>query len=128
MEPLFHLVVLCVLGAILVKLLKDEKQVLALLLSLAVLFAAVPAVFDVLRQLFDFFDGLMSLSGLPQRVFEPLLKVVCIAAVTKIGTGFCTEAEANTAAALLEMGGACCALFAALPLMSRVLDLFQKML
>ncbi len=42
-----------------------------------------------------------------------MLKVVGIAAVTKVGRAFCKEAESDTAAALLEMGGTCCALLAA---------------
>ena len=61
-------------------------------------------------------------------MFAPLLKVVGIAAVTKIGTSLCKEAESDTAAALLEMGGTCCALLVALPLMTMVLDLLEEML
>ena len=57
-----------------------------------------------------------------------MLKVVGIAAVTKVGTSLCKEAESDTAAALLEMGGTCCALLAALPLMSQVLDLLVEII
>ena len=48
--------------------------------------------------------------------------------MTKIGTSLCKDADSDTAAALLEMGGTCCALLAALPLMTMVLELLQQML
>ena len=48
--------------------------------------------------------------------------------MTKVGTSLCKEAESDTAAALLEMGGTCCALLAALPLMSQVLDLLVEII
>ena len=76
----------------------------------------------------SFFQRLITLSGLSEKVFSPMLKVVGIAAVTKVGTSLCKEAESDTAAALLEMGGTCCALLAALPLMSQVLDLLVEII
>ena len=128
MELLLKLLALCVVGALLALLLREEKQILAIFVIAALTVVAVPVLLSAFGEIFNFFHMLIDLSGLPQRVFAPLLKVVGIAAVTKIGTSLCKDADSDTAAALLEMGGTCCALLAALPLMTMVLELLQQML
>ncbi len=128
MELLLKLLALCVVGALLALLLREEKQILAIFVIAALTVVAVPVLLSTFGEIFNFFRMLIDVSGLPQRVFAPLLKVVGIAAVTKIGTSLCKDADSDTAAALLEMGGTCCALLAALPLMTMVLELLQQML
>ncbi len=128
MELLLKLLALCVVGAVLSLLLREQKQVLAIFVILALTAVTVPALLNTLEEILAFFDGLVQLSGLPQKVFAPLLKVVGIAAVTQIGTSLCKEAESDAAAALLEMGGTCCALLTALPLITAVLDLLRQLL
>ena len=122
------LLALCVLGAVFALLLREEKQVLAIFVIFALVLAAIQLLWEALVEVFSFFQRLITLSGLSEKVFSPMLKVVGIAAVTKVGTSLCKEAESDTAAALLEMGGTCCALLAALPLMSQVLDLLVEII
>lgn len=122
------LLALCVLGAVFALLLREEKQVLAIFVIFALVLAAIPLLWEALVEVFSFFQRLITLSNLSEKVFSPMLKVVGIAAVTKVGTSLCKEAESDTAAALLEMGGTCCALLAALPLMSQVLDLLVEII
>ena len=128
MEFLCKLAAVCVLSAALSLFLKEQKQAAAVFVLLALTAVALPAVWEFLRPVLSFFERLMDLSALPRQFYAPMLKVVCIAAVTRIGMDFCKDAESETAAALLEIGGTCCALAAALPLMERVLELFQKMM
>ncbi len=128
MEMLLKLLALCVTGAVLALLLREEKQIVAIFVIVALLLCAAPLLLQAFRQIFDFFQTLVELSGLSSQLFSPLLKVLGIAAVTRIGALLCEEAESDTAAALLEMGGTCCALLAALPLMTMVLELMQEML
>ena len=75
MELLVKLLALCVLGAVFALLLREEKQVLAIFVILALTMAAIPLLWEA-----------------------------------------------------LEMGGTCCALLAALPLMSQVLDLLVEII
>lgn len=128
MEALLKLLVLCVLGAVLALLLREEKQLLAMFVILALVLCAVPVLLESLSEIFAFYESLCALSALPEKVFSPMVKVVGIAAASRIGTSLCKEADSDTAAALLEMGGTCCALLAALPLMTMVLDLLGQML
>lgn len=119
---------ICILGAVLALLLREEKQILAIFVILALIIVTVPVLLDVFAEVFTFLDNLVQLSALPVSVFSPMLKVVGIAAVTKIGCSVCKEAESDTAASLLEMGGTCCALLVALPLISAVLALLQNLI
>lgn len=128
MELLLKLLALCAVGAVLALLLREEKQILAVFVIVALVAVAVPVLLKSFGEIFAFFQTLISLSNLPERVFAPMLKVVGIAAVTKIGTSLCKDADSDTAAALLEMGGTCCALLVALPLMTMVLELLEQML
>lgn len=127
MELLFKLLAVCVLGAVLALLLREEKQILAIFVILALVAVAALPLLEVLEELTGFFTELTALSALPAAVFSPMVKVVGIAAVTKVGCSVCKEAESDTAAALLEMGGTCCALLTALPLISAVLELLQDL-
>ena len=128
MELLIKIVAFCVIGAVLALLLREQKQVLAIFVIAAIVVAAVPLLLNICTEIFSFFNTLIAISSLPEDVFQPMVKVVGIAAVTKIGTSLCKEAGSDTAAALLEMGGTCCALLVALPLMRMVLELLGQML
>lgn len=128
MEAVLKLFALCLVGAVFALLLREEKQLLAFFVTVALVLAAMPVLFESLEEIFAFYDTLCALSALPKKVFAPMVKVVGIAAASRIGTSLCKEADADTAAALLEMGGTCCALLVSLPLMTMVLDLLQQML
>ena len=95
---------------------------------LGLVLAALPPLLGSAAEILSFFRVLMELSALPGEVFQPMLKTVAIALVTRIGTSLCKDAESDTAAALLEIGGTCCAFLAALPLMEMVLEMLEQML
>ena len=128
MELLIKLFALCIVGAVLAMLLREQKQVLAYFVVLGLVLAALPPLLGSAAEILSFFRVLMELSALPGEVFQPMLKTVAIALVTRIGTSLCKDAESDTAAALLEIGGTCCACLAALPLMEMVLEMLGQML
>ena len=128
MELIFRLLALCILAAVLALLLREEKQVLAIFVIIALVVVAVPLLLEPFSDIFAVFDQMIAMSMLSSEIFTPMVKVVGIAAVTKVGCSLCKEADSDTAAALLEMGGTCCALLTALPLVSAVLTLLQQML
>ena len=128
MELLIKLFALCIVGAVLAMLLREQKQVLAYFVVLVLVLAALPPLLGSAAEILSFFRVLMELSALPGEVFQPMLKTVAIALVTRIGTSLCKDAESDTAAALLEIGGTCCAFLAALPLMEMVLEMLEQML
>lgn len=119
---------LCMFGAILAALLREEKQLFGILLVLAMVLLAVPLFFDAWEEIFTFFNRLLQLSVLPEELFAPMIKVLGIAAVTKIGTSICKDADSAAAQTLLEIGGTCCAFLAALPLMEQTLRVLEEML
>ena len=103
MELLIKLFALCIVGAVLAMLLREQKQVLAYFVVLGLVLAALPPLLGSAAEILSFFRVLMELSALPGEVFQPMLKTVAIALVTRIGTSLCKDAESDTAAALLEI-------------------------
>ncbi len=127
MELILKFFILCILSAIFAMLLREQKQILAFFVILTLALIAIPFLFEGFQEIFSFFNEMIALSALPSKVYDPLIKVIGIAAVTKIGTSLCKEAESDTAAVLLEMCGTCCALIVSLPLMTMVLELLKQM-
>ena len=67
------LLALCVLGAVFALLLREEKQVLAIFVIFALVLAAIPLLWEALVEVFSFFQRLITLSGLSEKVFSPML-------------------------------------------------------
>ena len=63
------LLALCVLGAVFALLLREEKQVLAIFVILALTMAAIPLLWEALAEVFSFFQRLITLSNLSEKVF-----------------------------------------------------------
>ena len=128
MELLIKLFALCIVGAVLAMLLREQKQVLAYFVVLGLVLAALRPLLRSGAGPPCLFRRRVGQAALPGEVFQPMLKTVAIALVTRIGTSLCKDAESDTAAALLEIGGTCCAFLAALPLMEMVLEMLEQML
>lgn len=108
--------------------LQEEKQLLGIFISMILAIVVAPIFLDIVSEIFSFFQRLLRLSVLPEEIFAPMIKVLGIAAVTKIGTSICKDADSDTAKTLLEIGGTCCAFLAALPLMEQTLSILEELL
>ena len=128
MELLFKVMGICMLSAILSLFLKEQRVILGVCIILGLVIVIVPALLRSFREILDFCEKAAALSSVPFHFFEPLLKIVGISFVVKIGTSICKEAGSDTASALLEMAGVCCAVLASLPLMEKALQLLGRLL
>ena len=81
MDTVLRLAALCLLGALLAVLLRRGGGELALLLVLAVCGVAVALLLEPLGQLRDFWEEASAWGQLPEQLFQPLLKTVCIALI-----------------------------------------------
>ena len=73
-------------------------------------------------------DTLADTAGMAPGVFKPMIKTVGIGVVTRITAELCRDAKASGIAAFVETAGAAMALFAALPLLSAVLQTVSGLL
>ena len=101
---------------------------MSLLLTLGVAAAVLLFLAEPLGELLDFLRELGERSGVPQRLFTPLYKIVGIALVVRVGGELCRDAGESALAAALETAGAVCALLAALPLLRAVLELLWELI
>ena len=106
---------LCLLGALLAVLLRRGGGELALLLVLAVCGVAVALLLEPLGQLRDFWEEASAWGQLPEKLFQPLLKTVCIALICRTGSDLCRDAGEGALASVLETAGAVAAIVPAEP-------------
>ena len=119
---------ICVITALLGLVLRRGSPEVGLLLALAAAAAVLLALGKPLGELLDFLNRLTARTGVSSALFLPLYKTAGIAMVVKIGGGLCRDAGENGLAAVLEVAGTVCALLAALPLLTAVLDLMGELL
>ena len=120
---------LCMVGALLVLVVKRGSPETALLLTLA---AAVTVLLLLLagamEDLVAFLRELGEASGISEDLFVPLYKTVGIALVVKVGGSLCKDAGESALGSVVEMAGTVCALLVALPLLRAVLLLLRELM
>ena len=119
---------LCLTGALLAVLLRRSGGELSLLLALAVCGAAAAVLLEPLAQLRAFWDEAAAWGALPEQLFQPLLKTVGIAMVSRVGADLCRDAGEGALASVLETAGAVAAIVVSLPLFQAVWEMLGALL
>ena len=119
---------LCLVGALLAVLLRRSGPDMALLLALAVCGAALALLAEPLGSLRDFLEEAAAWGDLPVQLFEPLVKIVGIALVSRTGSDLCRDAGESAVASVLETVGAVAAILVALPLFQAAWELLGSLL
>lgn len=128
MELVLRLTALCLVGALLAVLLRRSGPDMALLLALAVCGAALALLAEPLGALRDFLEEAAAWGDLPVQLFEPLVKIVGIALVSRTGSDLCRDAGESAVASVLETVGAVAAILVALPLFQAAWELLGSLL
>jgi stage III sporulation protein AD len=127
MELIVKIAVLGIIGSITALLIKRSNPEMALALALAT--GAVILVFAM--ELFSGVKELLDLaseaSGLSSAVVAPVLKCMGIGIITKLASELCRDAGQGSIASTVELAGAACALYVALPLIKTLLKMIGEM-
>ena len=115
-----------VVCALLCAVLKPHEGALALAVSVLAAGAAVAAL-GLLSPVLEFFEKLLSFTGLSSAVFSPLLKTVAIALLGQIAGAFCQDAGQGALGKMVELCGTVLCLCTALPLATMLLELLQEL-
>ena len=128
METVTQVTALCVTAALLALVVKRGAPEQGLLLTIAA--AAIVLIFltDALGDITAFLEELAAESGIEQALFVPLYKTIAISLVVRVGGSLCRDAGESALAAVVETGGAVCALLAALPLLRAVLEILRTLM
>ena len=90
--------------------------------------AMMTTLLEPLGQLRDFWEEASAWGQLPEQLFQPLLKTVCIALICRTGSDLCRDAGEGALASVLETAGAVAAIVVSLPLFRAVWDLLESLL
>lgn len=118
---------IAVTGSLFVLLIKRTNPEISVLLSLAVsaliIYLAV-RVFSEVKEVLDLAGSTVTFSG---AYVAPVFKCVGIGIVSRLGSDICRDAGQSAAASSVEICGAMCAIFAALPLIKAFLRLIGEL-
>jgi len=126
MDLLIKGTVICVVATMLVSVLKRNTPELALLLILAVVGAVMAGTFSLYGELVLFWHEMIGQTGLDSALFSPLIKIMAISLVTRIGSDICQDSGQKTLSFLMELTGTLCSLGAATPLLKKVVSVLLK--
>ena len=125
METAIKLMGLCLAAAVLASLLKKESPELGVLLALGAALVGGTLLLSAAADAVSLADELVALTGLSPALFAPLLKVIAVSLVTRIGAALCADAGQGALERLMEAAGAFCALGCAVPLLKAVTELIR---
>ena len=128
MEIVFKVSAICIVAVLLLLLLRPSQPAGGMLLMLGLGVLVLVYLLSLLRPLLGYLLQMIEETGMSSELFIPLLKTLGIALVVKLGGGLCRDSGASSAAALIEMAGAFCALLISLPVLKAVLQLFKNLL
>ncbi len=119
---------LCLTGALLAVLLRRSGGEMALLLALAVCGVAASLLLEPLQELRSFWEEAAAWGDLPLELFQPLIKTVGIALLSRTGSELCRDAGEGAMASVLETAGAVAAVVVSLPLFRAAWELLGSLL
>ncbi len=109
-------------------LLKKSNPEMGLALSLVVCALGFVLAAGLLTPIISLLEAARRLSGLSDTLFYPVIKSVGIGIWAKLASDVCKDSAQGAMAGCIEMAGAICALYVALPLMESLLDMLEELL
>lgn len=122
MDLAFKVAVGGVCAALLALVIRRHNAELALCLTMAGCAAVLAAVLGLADGLRDALARAREMSGLSSALLSPVVKCAAIGVVCRIGSDACRDSGSAALGSAMEFAGAVAALWAALPLLSSLLD------
>ncbi len=123
MELVVKAVVICIVVSLTAALLEKDTPQLGLLLVLAAIAVVMTFALSFYEEVQATAESLLAQSGLDGELFRPILKIIAISMIARLGGDLCKDSGQGTLASLLELVGTVCALIAAQPLLLRALEI-----
>ena len=126
MELIAKVVVICVVVALTALLLERDTPELGLLLTLVAIAVVMGFALSYYRDIREMVDTLLGQAGLDGELFLPILKIIAISMVTKLGGDVCRDSGQKALVAVIDLAGTFCSLLAAEPLLRAALSLLDR--
>ncbi len=123
MELVVKAAVICVVVALTAVLLQRDTPEMSLLLVLAAIAAVMTFALGFYHDLREMALTLLAETGLDGTLFLPILKIIAISLISRLGGDVCKDSGQSALTSLVDMAGTVCALLAAQPLLYRALEI-----
>ena len=127
MELIAKVTVICVVVALTALLLERDTPELGLLLTLGAIAVVMGFALPYYRDIREMVDTLLGQAGLDGELFLPILKIIAISMVTKLGGDVCRDSGQKALGAVIDLAGTFCSLLAAEPLLRAALSLLTQL-
>ena len=128
MDIMLKIAVIAVLSAVMSVLLRQNEKALALTISILACAVILLLGIGFLQPIWSIIEKLEKLSGLGNRITEPLLKAVGIGVLTQIAGSVCAQAGEASLGKAVEISGSILSVYVALPLLNAVLTLVERLI
>lgn len=115
-------------GVILASLMKTVNKDISLYIILAAIIIILLEVFDKLTGIFAFLEGIYGSITYGREFFPVILKILAIAYITDFTAQLCKDAGENSIGSKVELAGKVIIFYAAMPILTAILDLIQTLL
>ena len=127
MDVLIKTAAAAIAASLVSQLLKRSNPELSLPLSLAVCAGGIMLCAGMLRPLLEIIQRAGKMGELSSVYLYPVMKAVGIGICSKLASDICRDSGQGALAGCVEMAGAVCALYTALPLMDSFLDMLEDL-
>lgn len=127
MEIVVKAVVIAIAGVLIILLIKRTNPEMSTLLSLAISVGIIILALKVYDELSEVVQLAKLNISISKSYTEPVLKCIGIGITTRLGSDICKDAGQNAVASSVEICGAVCAVFVALPLIKTFIRLIGEL-
>lgn len=127
MELIAKVTVICIVVALTALLLERDTPELGLLLTLGAIAVVMGFALSYYREIQEMVETLLGQAGLDGALFLPILKIIAISMVTKLGGDVCRDSGQKALSAVIDLAGTFCSLLAAEPLLRTALSMLTQM-
>ena len=125
---IFKLVCIALIGVIVVILLKSAKPEFAIFATIATGIIMIITLSSSLSQVIIAFDGIVEKSGVDDRVFSAVLKIIGIGYLTEYSSQIATDAGCPSIASKLQLGGKVVIFLTSISIVTSLIDLVAQLL
>ena len=117
---------ICIVVALVALLLERNTPEMSLLLLLAATTAVMVLAMSAGQDAVRLIQTVLDRAGLDSTVFSPILKILAISLITRLGGDLCRDSGKKSLASILELSGTICALTAAAPLLYQAMEVLTR--
>lgn len=119
--------VICIVVSLMALLLSRNTPELSLLLTLSAVVSVMIAALSFYEEIREMLDVLLEQTGLDDALFTPLLKIIAISLISRLGSDVCQDSGQKALSSVVELSGIFCALVTAAPLLQAVLAILLEL-